>query len=58
MFTGVFTYPGGYKLTGTLSARNVIRKPGKPTAVCKATIPFTGRFVRGPLGEEGPHPAM
>jgi hypothetical protein len=58
VFTGLFTYAGGYKFAGKLSARNVIRKPGRPAVVCRATIPFTGRFVRGPLGEEGPHPAM
>jgi hypothetical protein len=54
---GKFVYARGYKLAGAIKARNVIRKPGKKPIVCKATIPFTGRFIRGPLGEEGPHPA-
>jgi hypothetical protein len=54
---GVFAYAGGYKLAGKLSARNLIKKPGEKPVVCRATIPFTGGFIRGPLGEEGPHPA-
>lgn len=53
---GKFTYTGGYRVAGAIKARNVIRRPGQRPDVCKATIPFTGRFVRGPLGEEGPHP--
>jgi hypothetical protein len=54
---GAFTYDKGYKVAGTLSARNVINQPGQRPVVCRATIPFTGRFIRGPLGEEGPHPS-
>jgi hypothetical protein len=58
VLAGAFTYANGYKLAGKLTARNVINRPGKPRVVCRATIPFTGSFVRGPLGEEGPHPAQ
>jgi hypothetical protein len=53
---GAFAYDNGYKVAGTLSARNVIKQPGQRPVVCRATVPFTGRFIRGPLGEEGPHP--
>jgi hypothetical protein len=54
---GSFAYAQGYKLGGALKARNVIRRPGRRPVVCRGSIRFAGRFIRGPLGEEGPHPA-
>jgi hypothetical protein len=55
---GAFRYlRGAYRLGGAIQVRNVIRRRGGSTDVCKGKIPFVGSFKRGPLGEEGPHPA-